>query len=96
MLRPTRIASSMHRARNPRPASARKQLIICRTAYGIIETLRLQACSEKRFNPSELIVEKPKLSADHYLQPTHVRVKRKPTTISQKRKVYINDKEFEA
>ena len=94
MLRPSIITSAMHRPRNPRRLPARKQITIYTTAYGLMETLRLRACTQKDADTPALPEER-KLSSNHYLQPTHIRVKRRPNTISQKRKESINGKEFE-
>lgn len=89
MLRPTLLARAMHRPRNPRPASIRKQIVIHRTAQGLIETLRIRVCNEK----SNLAL--PGSLSDNNDEPQkHIRIKRKSNTISQRREIYINGKEF--
>ncbi len=94
MVRPSHVVFAMHRARNCRPIASRRQVTIHNTAYGLIETLRLKVCTQK--NAQTLALPgKSKLYPDHHLQEKHIRVKRKPNTISQKRKVFINNEEYQ-
>ena len=93
MMRPSPVVFAMHRPRSGRPVAPRKQVTIHNTAYGLIETLRLKVCTQED-TQTPALPGKPKLSANHHLQEKHIRVKRKPNTISQKRQVYINHKEY--
>jgi hypothetical protein len=92
MMRPSPVVFAMHRPRSGRPVASRRQVTIHNTAYGLIETLRLKVCTQKDTQTPAL---PGKLSANHHLQEKHIRVKRKPNTISQKRKVYINNEEYQ-
>lgn len=95
MMRRTPTILAMHRSRNGKPVARGRQITIHNTEYGIIETLRLKECPLKEVSNTVPTQEK-KLSPEYYLKEKHYRVKRKPNTISQKRKVYINGKEFAA